>query len=101
MKCNEKVINESGKVSTYFQSHAEVSHKFISTGLWPGDHKSSFFLFFYSQKPLTPLQSRWVYTSLPVSYVTSLAPIVYCRRRQSFQNFNEPLPNSIGQNGDV
>jgi len=48
MKFNERIINESGKVSTYLQSRAEVSHKFISTGLWPGDHKSSFFFFLFA-----------------------------------------------------
>jgi hypothetical protein len=49
MKFNEKVINESGKVSTYLQSHAEVSHRFISTGLWSGDHKSSLFLLLFAK----------------------------------------------------
>lgn len=46
MNFNEKVVDERGKVSTYLQSHAEVSRKFISTGLRPGDHRAYFFFYF-------------------------------------------------------
>lgn len=52
LQFNGKVINESGNVSTYLQLHAEVSHKFISTGLWPGDHKSSPFFFICESRRL-------------------------------------------------
>lgn len=63
MKFNGKVINESGKVSTYLQSHAEVSHKFISTGLWPGDHKSSFFFFIFANAVDFPAVSVGLYVT--------------------------------------
>lgn len=61
MKFIEKVINESGKVSSCSQPQAVISRVFIWTGLTPDDHMSFSFLI---------CESRWLPYFSVGSYVT-------------------------------